>query len=97
MIPKSVKLDHFNYDSGNHNIVQVDLEFTCVKYESPQINLMAAKLLNRYQVMRSFTSFQPGSDYEVTDAKFAPSNIKQWPDYTRETSVNTFTEGDSIT
>lgn len=60
MMPKQVKKDHFNYEAGQHNIVQVDIPFTAVKYESPDINLAAAKLLEKYTVLMNGYNFKSG-------------------------------------
>ena len=52
MMPKSVKKSHFDYDSGAHPAVTVDLEFTGTRYESPQINEVAYALIKKYKVLR---------------------------------------------
>lgn len=64
MIPKTSKRDHFNYEAGQHQIVQVDVTFTAVKYESAQINAVAKKLLEKYAVLRNYLNFD--SDYRTT-------------------------------
>lgn len=66
MFPKGVKKDHFDYESGNHPLVQVDLEFTCTKYESPQINEVAKALIRKSQIMRNYLNFK--IEYGVKDA-----------------------------
>lgn len=77
MIPKSVKKDHFNYESGTHEIVQTDIEFTCVKYESPQINEVAKALLQKYNILRDYLEFKSG--YTVDEINKGPdSNIADW-------------------
>lgn len=60
MVPKLAKVDHFNYDSGQHQIVQVDVEFTATKYESPQINEIGKALLKRYPVIKDSLYFHSG-------------------------------------
>lgn len=60
MMPKSVKVSHFNYESGSHPAVQVDLDFTATKYESPQINTVAAALLDKYKILRDYLDFNSG-------------------------------------
>lgn len=57
--PKSVKEDQFNYDAGNHNLVQIDVEFSCVKYESIAINYYAKQLIDRYQILANHLNFNP--------------------------------------
>jgi hypothetical protein len=60
MMPKSVKLSHFNYESGSHPAVLNDLEFTATKYESPQINTIGAALLEKYRILRDYLDFNSG-------------------------------------
>lgn len=78
MIPKTVKKDHFNYESGSHQIVQTDIEFTCVKYESPQINLIAKALMKKYQILRDYLDFQSGYTTDYVEKNMAASNIQDW-------------------
>nr|DAJ68060.1 MAG TPA: virion structural protein [Caudoviricetes sp.]DAN53244.1 MAG TPA: virion structural protein [Bacteriophage sp.]DAW36427.1 MAG TPA: virion structural protein [Caudoviricetes sp.] len=80
MMPKASKADHFNYDSGQHPLVQVDLEFTATKYESPQINQVAKALLKKYQVMKSYLKFHSGYtlDQINNDGLFPKSEIENW-------------------
>ena len=79
-MPKASKADHFNYDSGQHPLVQVDLEFTATKYESPQINQVAKALLKKYQVMKSYLKFHSGYtlDQINNDGLFPKSEIENW-------------------
>lgn len=63
--PKNLKNDQFNYSSGEHGIVEYQLEFTCTKYESLQINMLGQWLLNRYKVLANSLNFYSG--YENTD------------------------------
>ena len=50
MMPKNVKKDHLNYEAGSHPVVQVDVPFTCTKYESPQINDVAKALISKFLI-----------------------------------------------
>ncbi|MNJ71342.1 hypothetical protein D3C77_678740 [compost metagenome] len=70
MMPKSVKMDHFNYEAGTHAIVQTDVTFTALKYESPQINEIAKALIARYKVMRDYLEFQSG--FSIADVNTMP-------------------------
>lgn len=65
MMPKTVKVSQFNYESGSHPAVSMDLEFTATKYESPQINSVAAALLDKYRILRDYLDFNSGytADY----------------------------------
>ena len=64
--PKEVKLDHFNYEAGQHDLVQIDISFACTRYMSPQINQKATQLLKRYNVLMNSLNFNSGfSDNDV--------------------------------
>lgn len=67
MMPKTVKKDHFNYEAGQHSIVQTDVPFTTVKYESPQINSIAKALIAKYAILRDYLQFDSG--YSEDDVK----------------------------
>ena len=79
MIPKTVKKDQFNYESGTHGLVTVDCEFTCVKYESPQINTIAKALIDKFQVMRDYLDFDSQYRQGDVDAKLK-HRMLNWPD-----------------
>lgn len=81
MVPKVVKRDQFNYESGTHNAVEYDVEFTCTQYTSPDVNTVAAKLLDKYKILTNYLDFK--SDYimdngELEADRFADSNIADW-------------------
>ena len=61
MIPKVVKRDHYNYESGTHNAVEYDVEFTCTMYTSPDVNEVAKLLLDKYKILTNYLDFK--SDY----------------------------------
>ncbi len=65
MMPKSVKKDHFNYATGSHELVEMDLTFTCNKYESRQVNEIAQRLLAKFNILRDYLDFHSG--YTVND------------------------------
>lgn len=67
MIPKQVKKDQFNYSTGTHNIVTVDTAFSCVKYESPQINDIAKALMKKYQTMADYLEFSSEYTANITN------------------------------
>lgn len=58
--PKNIKNDQFNYTSGEHNLVEYAIQFTCTKYESLQINKVAQSLLNRYKLLANSLNFYSG-------------------------------------
>ena len=66
MMPKGVKKSHFNYESGAHPAVSVDMEFTATRYESPQINMIGAALLNKYRLLHDYLDFHSGyTTYDI--------------------------------
>ena len=81
MIPKVVKRDHYNYESGTHSAVEYDIEFTCTMYTSPDVNEVAKLLLDKYKILTNYLDFK--SDYIMSNGKlesnrFADSNIEDW-------------------
>ena len=58
--PKNIKNDQFNYTSGEHNLVEYQIQFTCTKYESMQINKVAAALISKYKILANSLNFYSG-------------------------------------
>lgn len=58
--PKNLKNDHWNYTAGEHNLVEYQIEFTCSKYESLQINKLGQALLDRYKILANSLNFFSG-------------------------------------
>ena len=79
MFPKSVKKDQFNYESGRHELVQLDINFSCVKYESPQINAIGKALLDKFQTMTNYLDFISQYTTDDVDAKIK-NRMVNWPD-----------------
>ena len=73
MIPKVVKRDQFNYESGTHNTVEYDVEYTCTMYTSPDVNTVATKLLDKYKILTNYLNFK--SDYVAYDASGKPGEL----------------------
>ena len=79
MMPKTVKKDHFEYTSGDHPVVQIDQEFTCKKFESPQINTIAKALVSKYDFMKDYLGFQ--SEYTTANVdSMTKTKINNWSD-----------------
>ena len=81
MIPKVVKRDHYNYESGTHNAVEYDVEFTCTMYTSPDVNNVAKLLLDKYKILTNYLDFK--SDYITAGGgleanRFEDSKIADW-------------------
>lgn len=62
--PRGLKNDHFNYTSGQHDIVEYAVDFSCTKYESPQINRVAKVLLEKYGILMNSLNFHCGFTYD---------------------------------
>lgn len=60
--PRGINTDAFNYTSGEHNLVETNIEFSCTKYESIQINKVAARLLSKYKILTNSLNFYSGYD-----------------------------------
>ena len=58
--PKELKNEQFNYTSGEHNLVEYQINFTCTKYESLQINHVANELLKKYKLLANSLNFFSG-------------------------------------
>ena len=58
--PKNVNTDFLNYNSGEHNLVTTQIEFTATKYESVQINYFAKVLLDRYRILSNSLNMHSG-------------------------------------
>lgn len=80
--PKEVKLDQFNYDSGTHELVQMDVSFTCTRYMSPAINKKAEQLIKKYNILVNSLNFsgglsdvgkEQGTHYDRSSGRLMPS------------------------
>lgn len=60
--PTGIKMDHLNYRSGEANIADMDITFTCTYYESPMINELGKQLITKYQVLMDSLDFNPKYD-----------------------------------
>lgn len=66
MFPKQSNHDHFNYEAGNHDLVNMSLEFTATKYMSAQINELGKAALQNYEILRNYLNF---------NSEYTPQNI----------------------
>lgn len=69
--PKGYKNDQFNYQQGQHEVVETNIEFSCTKYESIDINKKAAQLLENYQILVNSLEFHSGlnTDDDIFNTK----------------------------
>jgi hypothetical protein len=58
--PVNVNIDPFNYESGTHSLVETEIQFRAIKYESIQINAVAQELINRYKILANSLNFYSG-------------------------------------
>ena len=86
-IPKKVPVSHFDYDAGSHQLVQLDIEFSCVKYESLAINTYARRLLNAFKILGNHLNFNPGLQ-DATGVTGVRSNLLGGLDDTSITAAN---------
>lgn len=57
--PTKVPKSHLNYDKGNRDNVQMDIEFKVTKYESPAINDVGVWYTNNSQITYNYLDFDP--------------------------------------
>lgn len=60
MMPTRVPKSHLNYEKGNHDNAQLDLEFRTTKYESPAINDVGYWYITNSKVNYNYLDFDPG-------------------------------------
>ena len=67
MVPKSSNHDHFNYEPGSHDLVDMSIPFTATKYCSAQINELGKQAIKKYQILKNYLNFQH-ADYDAENA-----------------------------
>jgi hypothetical protein len=77
MFPTQSNRSHFNYSAGESSMVQIDIPFSCNKYESAQINQLGKWLLERQSVLKSSLDFQTQYTQADISAKYKPY-INAW-------------------
>lgn len=94
--PKEIKLDHFNYDAGNHELVPMDIAFTATRYMSPQINYKAAQLIDKYNVLVNSLNFNSGfTGDELQGTYYDPSDGLIRASKSDQDAINSAYKGDS--
>ena len=58
--PTQIPSDHFNGESGNHEVVQYDVVFNCTKHEGIDVNEKAKLLLKNNQIMTNSIEYFTG-------------------------------------
>ena len=59
IMPTKVPKQHLNFTHGDHNVVQYDLSFTGVKYESASINEQAKAILAKNMKIEKYLEYVP--------------------------------------
>lgn len=65
IVPTKVPMSHLNFSSGDHDIPEIDLEFTGAKYESIYINEVAKKILEKHKLIENYLDFKPLNDIRI--------------------------------
>ena len=63
-MPTTVPLTHYDSNAGDHDKVELDLEFTCVLYTGLDVNEKAKLLLKRNQIMTNSIEWCTGLNEE---------------------------------
>lgn len=61
IFPTKIPMSHLNYASGEHPVINFDLEFTANKYESTFINEKAKIILEKHRNITQYHEFRPKS------------------------------------
>lgn len=98
--PKTLSNDMFNSTAGTHELAQMQIQFSCAKYESPQINEVAKGLLNKYRTLMNVMDFnckfdQRGNGRDNSVNGLPPEG--QRVDYNPNTGLLETRAGDSST
>lgn len=59
-LPTSIDQSYLESKAGDHDVVKLQLKFSCIKYESPKINEVAKLLMQKYNVLVNSLDFHPG-------------------------------------
>lgn len=77
--PTQIPSDHFNGESGNHEVVQYDVVFNCTKHEGIDVNEKAKLLLKNNQIMTNSIEYFTGlnvSDITANPTGYNPKTGK---------------------
>ncbi len=89
-VPTSIQLEQFNYTAGEHNLVEMNINFTASRYMSPQINEKAKQLLVKHNALMNSLNFNSGytnddlypagdngTYYDLNDGKLKKKSAQQ--------------------
>lgn len=78
MFPKGSDHSHFEWESGSHDLVQLNLEFTTAKYMSAQINYIGNVALARYNILKNYLNMYSGYSKSDIMQRIKTPNIVNW-------------------
>lgn len=93
--PNGIQMSHLNTRSGDHNIVELQIGFSCTMYFSPKINEIGRKLLEKYQILMDSLDFNPKFDVDTQDFYGGAANPDQPATY-YDSEHGTITEPASV-
>lgn len=89
-VPTSIQLEQFNYTAGEHQLVEMNINFTASRYMSPQINEKAKQLLVKHNALMNSLNFNSGytnddlypagdngTYYDLNDGKLKKKSAQQ--------------------
>jgi hypothetical protein len=59
VFPTSIDKSDTNFNAGDHTFVQLTLEFACRKYQSKEINTVAAEIVKNFWKIEHYQEFNP--------------------------------------
>lgn len=78
MFPKGSDHSHFEWESGSHDLVQLNLEFTAAKYMSAQVNYIGNVALARYNILKNYLNMYSGYSKDDIMSRIAVPEITNW-------------------
>lgn len=93
--PKNLPGDMFNSSAGQHELGQLQIQFSCTKYESPQINEVAKALLNKYRNLMNVMDFNCKFSVNGKESVYSSLDpVNQGVDYNPDTGELVDVKGD---
>lgn len=78
MFPKNSEHSHFEYSSGTHDLVEVNLSFTANKYMSSQINYIGQVALKKFHILRNYLNIYSGYTASEVEKIVGTHDIDDW-------------------
>lgn len=78
MFPRSSDHSHFNFEPGEHNLVQTSIEFTANKYMSAQINYIGVVALKKFAIMKNYLNMFSGYTAADIEEIVGTHDITNW-------------------